>query len=217
MIHISDLRWNNGHVSAEAGDVTLLLKAWSEGDAAAQERLFPLGYKELRHLARRYRRKFGTGDTLQTTALVNEAYLRLVNIHNVDWRDRVHFFAVSAQVMRRILVDWARSRGAIKRGGQPQWVDALNPDAIPAPNSCRAAELIALDHALTSLAHLDARRARVIELRVFGGLTVEEAAGVLGLSPQSVKRDWSLAKAWLLRELSSEMPANKPSDASGPQ
>ena len=197
-----------------AGDVTLLLKSWSEGDSAAQERLFPLVYKELRRLARRYRRKSSIGDTLQTTALVNEAYLRLVDIHNVDWRDRVHFFAVSAQVMRRILVDWARSRGAIKRGGQTQWVDALNPDAVPAPDSCRASELIALDHALTSLAQLDARRARVIELRVFGGLTVEEAAEVLGLSPQSVRRDWSLAKAWLLRELSRDMSGGKPSYAS---
>lgn len=196
-----------------AGDITVLLKAWSEGDSAAQERLFPLVYKELRRLARRYRRKSGTGDTLQTTALVNEAYLRLVDIHNVDWRDRVHFFAVSSQVMRRILVDWARSRGATKRGGQAQCVDELNPDTLPAPDSCRAAELIALDHALTSLAQLDARRARVIELRVFGGLTVEEAAEVLGLSPQSVRRDWSLAKAWLLRELSGES-ASRPVEQS---
>jgi RNA polymerase sigma factor (TIGR02999 family) len=191
-------------MSEAVGDITVLLKAWSEGNSAAQERLFPLVYKELRRLARRYRRKSGTGDTLQTTALVNEAYLRLVDIHNVDWRDRIHFFAVSAQLMRRILVDWARSRGAIKRGGQTQWANALDPEAVPAPDSCRAAELIALDHALTSLAQLDARRARVIELRVFGGLTVEEASEVLGLSPQSVRRDWSLAKAWLLRELSGE-------------
>jgi len=191
-------------MSEAVGDITVLLKAWSEGNSAAQERLFPLVYKELRRLARRYRRKSGTGDTLQTTALVNEAYLRLVDIHNVDWRDRIHFFAVSAQLMRRILVDWARSRGAIKRGGQTQWTNALDPEAVPAPDSCRAAELIALDHALTSLAQLDARRARVIELRVFGGLTVEEASEVLGLSPQSVRRDWSLAKAWLLRELSGE-------------
>jgi RNA polymerase sigma factor (TIGR02999 family) len=185
-----------------AEDITVLLKAWSSGDPAAQERLIPLIYQELRLLARRYRRKSGAGDTLQTTALVNEAYLRLVGIHNVDWRDRVHFFAVAAQVMRRILVDSARSRGAIKRGGQTQWVEALDPDAVPAPDSYRAAELIALDGALTNLAQLDARRARVIELRVFGGLTVEETAEVLGLSPQSVRRDWKLAKAWLLRELS---------------
>jgi RNA polymerase sigma factor (TIGR02999 family) len=190
-------------MAGAAGDITLLLKAWSAGDSAARERLIALVYKELRHLARRSRRKSGAGDTLQTTALVHEAYLRLKGIDNVDWRDRVHFFAVAAQVMRRILVDSARSRGAIKRGGQAQRVEALNPDAVPAPDSHRAADLIALDDALTRLAHLDARRARVIELRVFGGLTMEEAAEVLGLSPQSVRRDWKLAKAWLLRELSS--------------
>jgi len=193
-----------GAMDTGGGEITQLLKAWSAGDSAAQERLIPLVYKELRHLASRYRYKSGGGETLQTTALVNEAYLRLVKIDNVDWRDRAHFFAVSAQVMRRILVDWARSRGAIKRGGPTQWVEELNPDAVPAPDSNRAADLIALDDALTTLAQVDARRARVIELRVFGGLTIEEAAEVLGLSPQSVRRDWKLAKAWLLRELSHE-------------
>lgn len=192
-------------MTGDAGDITLLLKAWSSGDSAAQEQLISLIYKELRSLAKRYRRKSGAGDTLQTTALVNEAYLRLVSIDNVDWRDRVHFFAVSAQVMRRILVDSARSRGAIKRGGQAQWVEAFDADAVPAPDSHRAADLIALDDALNTLAQLDARRARVIELRVFGGLTMEEAAEVLGLSPQSVRRDWKLAKAWLLRELSRDI------------
>jgi len=187
-----------------ADDITTLLKAWSHGDSAAQEQLIPLVYKELRNLARRYRRKSGAGDTLQTTALVNEAYLRLVDINNVDWQDRVHFFAVSAQVMRRILVDSARSRGAVKRGGQAQWATELNPDSLPAPDSQRAADLIALDDALTNLAQHDPRRARVIELRVFGGLTMDEAAEVVGISPQSVRRDWKLAKAWLLRELSGE-------------
>jgi RNA polymerase sigma factor (TIGR02999 family) len=183
-------------------DITFLLKAWSSGDSAAEQRLIPLVYNELRNLARHYRRKSGAGDTLQTTALVHEAYLRLVDIDNVEWRDRVHFFAVSAQLMRRILVDSARARGAIKRGGQGGQVHDLNPDEIPAPDSGRATELIALDDALTSLARLDSRRARVIELRVFGGLTMEEAGEVLGISPQSVRRDWKLAKAWLLRELS---------------
>ena len=192
-------------MTADEGDITRLLKAWSGGDSAAQEQLIPLVYKELRHLATRYRRKSGAGETLQTTALVNEAYLRLVNIHDVDWRDRVHFFAVSAQVMRRILVDSARSRGATKRGGQAQWVETLNPDAVPAPDSDRAAELIALDDALTVLAQLDPRRARVVDLRVFGGLTIEETGEVLSLSSQSVRRDWKLAKAWLLRELSCDM------------
>lgn len=183
-------------------EITALLRAWSGGDTTAQERLIPLVYKELHHLAKRYRRKSGAGDTLQTTALVNEAYLRLVGIHNVDWRDRIHFFAVSAQVMRRILVDATRTRGAIKRGGQTQWVEALDVDAVPASGSYPADDLLALDDALTRLAELDERRARVVELRVFGGLTIEEAAEVLGLSQQSVRRDWKLAKAWLLRELS---------------
>lgn len=189
-------------MSGGVGDITLLLKAWSDGDAAAQERLIALVYKELRQLARRHRRKSGVGETLQTTALVNEAFLRLAGIHNVDWRDRAHFFAVAAQVMRRILVDSARSHGAVKRGGKTQRVQTLDPDAVPAPDSHRAAELVALDDALTRLARLDARRARVIELRIFGGLTMEESAEVLGLSTQSVRRDWRLAKAWLLRELS---------------
>jgi len=185
-------------MASVSGDITKLLKAWSAGDSAAQERLIPLVYRELHQLARRYRQK---SDTLQTTALVNEAYLRLVDIHDVEWRDRVHFFAVSAQLMRRILVDAARARGAVKRGGRVKQVIGLNPDEVPAPDSDRAAELVALDDALTSLAQLDERRARVIELRVFGGLTMEEAGEVLGLSPHSVRRDWKLAKAWLLREL----------------
>ncbi len=191
--------------SAESGKITGLLKAWVSGDSAAREQLIPLVYKELRVLARRYRRKAGAGETLQTTALVHEAYLRLVGIDNIDWHDRVHFFAVSAQLMRRILVDSARARGAAKRGGNAWPVDRdfLELNQIPAPNSQRASELIALDDALTSLTQLDQRRARVIELRVFGGLSVEETAEVLSLSPQSVMRDWKLAKAWLLRELSS--------------
>lgn len=186
----------------ETGEITKLLKAWADGDSAAQERLIPLVYKELRYLARRYRYKSGSGETLQTTALVHEAYIRLVRIHDLDWRDRVHFFAVSAQLMRRILVDSARAHGAIKRGGHAGRTTELNPDAVPAPDSVRAVELIELDDALTSLSQLDPRRARVIELRVFGGLTIEEVAEALGLSAQSVRRDWKLAKAWLLREMS---------------
>lgn len=181
------------------GEITQLLKAWSGGDAAAQELLIPVVYQELRQLARRYRQK---SDTLQTTALVNEAYLRLVGIDSVDWRDRVHFFAVSAQLMRRILVDAARARAAVKRGGGAMRMHFTEPDELPAPESDRAGELIALDEALTRLAQLDPRRARVVELRVFGGLTEEESAEALGLSPQTVRRDWKFAKAWLLRELS---------------
>jgi RNA polymerase sigma factor (TIGR02999 family) len=188
--------------SAGPGKITGLLKAWVAGDAGAQQRLIPLVYKELRHLASHYRRKAGGRDTLQTTALVHEAYLRLVDIDNVDWHDRVHFFAVSAQLMRRILVDAARARGAAKRGGKSEAIGDLNLDQLPAPDSERAAVLIALDDALIGLAQLDPRRARIVELRVFGGLTVEETAGALELSPQSVMRDWKLAKAWMLRELS---------------
>ena len=191
-------------MAGQAGDITRLLKAWSAGDSVARDQLIPLVYTELCHLARRYRYKSGAGDTLQTTALVHEAYLRLVDIDDVDWRDRVHFFAVSAQLMRRILVDAARGRGAIKRGGGAKQLNDFNPDEVPAPDSERAAELVALDDALTSLEQLDRRRAHVIELRVFGGLTMEEAGEVLGLSPQSVLRDWKLAKAWLLRELSQQ-------------
>jgi RNA polymerase sigma factor (TIGR02999 family) len=189
-------------VAGDAGDITALLKAWSGGNPSAQEELIPLVYNELHRLARRFRNRSGAGETLQTTALVNEAYLRLVDIQNVAWRDRVHFFAVSAQVMRRILVDFARARGAVKRGGPAAPPVSFDPDHLPAPDSDRAAELIALDDALTSLAHIDPRRARVVELRIFAGFTMEEAAEVLGLSPQSVRRDWKLAKAWLLRELS---------------
>jgi RNA polymerase sigma factor (TIGR02999 family) len=185
----------------EPGKVTALLKAWVNGDSGAREQLIPLVYNELHHLARYYRRKASAGGTLQTTALVHEAYLRLVGIDDVDWCDRGHFFAVSAQLMRRILVDAARANGAAKRGGSHRLVECLELDGIPAPDSHRAGELIALDDALTSLMQLDPRRARVVELRVFGGLTVGETAEALELSPQSVMRDWKLAKAWLLREL----------------
>jgi RNA polymerase sigma factor (TIGR02999 family) len=183
--------------------ITGLLKAWVAGDTEAQSQLIPLVYKELRRLAKYYRRNVRADNTLQTTALVHEAYLRLIKIENVDWRDRVHFFAVSAQLMRRILVDAARAHAATKRGGREQ-VPHLELDEIPAPDFQRGAELIALDAALTRLAELDPRRARVVELRTFGGLTHEEAAEVLHVSPQSVLRDWRLAKAWLLQELSQE-------------
>lgn len=189
---------------AEPGKITGLLKAWVSGDSAAQEQLIPLVYNELRRVASYYRHRAGAANTLHTTALVHEAYLRLVDIDNVNWQDRAHFFAVSAQLMRRILVDVARARGAAKRGGSAAAMEAVDPDELPAPDSERAGELIALDDALVSLHEDNPRCARVVELRVFGGLTVEETAEVVGLSPQSVMRDWKLAKAWLLRELSGE-------------
>jgi len=195
--------------SAESTRITGLLKAWAEGDASAQERLIPLVYDELRRLARYYRKGAGAGDTLQTTALVHEAYVRLVGIEQqIDWNSRVHFYAVSAQLMRRILVDSARAHHAAKRGGGFERVDPaiLDLDRIPSPESGRGAELTALDAALTALACTNQRLARVIELRVFVGLTVEETAEAMGLSPQSVMRDWKLGKAWLLCELSNPAP-----------
>jgi RNA polymerase sigma factor (TIGR02999 family) len=188
----------------ESSEITALLKAWGSGDAAALDQLTPLVYDELRRLARRYMRNERAGNTLQTTALVNEAYLRLVDAKRVAWQDRVHFFAVSAQMMRRILVDAARARGSAKRGGQVKRVNhssAFNLDELPDVSTGRDRELVAIDDALNTLAEMDSRKARVIELRFFGGLSVEETAEVLKISPQSVMRDWKLAKAWLTREL----------------
>ena len=177
--------------------ITQLLKAWSEGDQAALDQLAPLVYPELRRIARRYMQRENPGRTLQATALVNEAYLRLVDAA-ASWHDRAHFFAVSAQMMRRILVDAARARATARRGGQAARVDLVESmDASPA----RGRDLVALDDSLTALAAFDPRKARVVELRFFGGLSVEETAEVLRISPQSVLRDWKLANAWLLREL----------------
>ncbi len=180
------------------------------GDATAREELIPLVYSKLHHLAQHYRRNIGASDTLQTTALVHEAYLRLVNVEGITWQDRAHFFAVSAQLMRRILVDAARAHAAAKRGGAQNVVSWLELDGLPAPDSSRAGELVALDDALTSLTQLDPRRASVVELRVFGGLTVDETAEALELSPQSVMRDWKFAKAWLLRALSNQPAIDPP-------
>ncbi len=179
--------------------ITRLLKAWGEGDQAALERLAPLIYDELHRIAGRYMRKEKPGNTLQTTALVNQAWLRLVGGAPVEWQDRAHFFAVSSQIMRRILVDAARARSAGKEHGLVQRLE-LNESIDAAPP--RDAELIALDDALSSLARFDPRKARVVEMRFFGGLSVEETAAVLKISPQSVMRDWKLARAWLRREMS---------------
>ena len=192
-------------MSPAAPEITVLLKAWGSGDEAALDRLTPLVYDELHRLARRYMRNERAGNTLQTTALVNEAYLRLVEAEGAGWHDRVHFFAVSAQIMRRILVDAARARCSIKRGGLAKRVEhssAFDLDALPDLASHRDRELVAIDDALKALAAIDPRKARVIELRFFGGLSVEETAEALKISPQSVMRDWKLAKAWLSRELS---------------
>ena len=190
----------------ESEDITRLLKAWGRGDAAALDRLTPLVYERLRRMARSYMRNERPGHTLQATALVNEAFVRLVDVRDLDWTDRAHFFAVCARVMRRILVDAARSRKAVKRGGHADRAEhstAINLDQLPDPASEVSAEVCALDEALQVLAQIDPRRAQVIELRFFGGLTVEETAQVLQTSPQTVMREWRLARAWLARELSS--------------
>ena len=183
-------------------EITQLLKAWGEGDHEALNQLAPMVYEELRRMARRYMRRERTGNTLQATALINEAYLRLVEAQNAGWQDRAHFFAVSAQLMRRILVDRARARGSAKRGGLAIRVDhdtGVNLDELP--GAARSAELVALDDALNALAAIDPRKVQVIELRFFGGLSVEETAAALGISTQSVLRDWKLARVWLTREM----------------
>ena len=187
-------------------DVTALLRAWSQGNQDALEQLTPLVYDELHRMARRRMRNERAGNTLQTTALVNEAYLRMVDVKGAAWQDRTHFFALSAQMMRRILVDAARARVSAKRGGgkRADHSTAVDLDAIPDPGQQKGHDVVALDDALKELAAFDPRKARVVELRFFGGLTVDETAEVLKLSPQSVLRDWKLAKAWLLRALSHE-------------
>lgn len=202
--------YNGGVKGTGSADITRLLKAWGQGDQAALDQLMPLVYEQLRAQARRYMRNERSGVTLQTTALVNEAYLRLVNAQDVNWHDRVHFFALSAQVMRRILVDAARARDAAKRGGgavRAEHSSAVDLDQIPTADSDAAFSLCALDDALESLAKLDPRRAKVIELRFFGGLSVEETAEALQVSPQTVLRDWRVARAWLARELRGDQSA----------
>jgi RNA polymerase sigma-70 factor (ECF subfamily) len=187
------------------GEITVLLKQWAAGDQAALDRLIPVVYNELLVLARRYVRNEKVGrPRLRTTTLVHEAYLHLVDIRNVNWQNRAHFFAISAQAMRRILVDAARARRCKKRRAEMQQESAsglANMSEVPDPTRMRDREVIAVDEALKELAQLDPRKAKVIELRFFGGLSVKETAEVLGISPQSVLRDWKLAKAWLKREL----------------
>jgi len=192
-----------------AADVTHLLVAWSEGDESALGRLVPLVESELRRLARHYMRRERSGHPLQTTALINEAYLHLIDSSRVRWQNRAHFFGVSAQVMRRVLVDMARARGALKRGGDVAHVPL---DEGMGARLDRDPDLVALDEALTAFAAIDPRKARMVELRYFGGLTVEEAAEVLQVSPETVKRDWKLAKVWLMRWLTSPGSAAKGSD-----
>jgi RNA polymerase sigma factor (TIGR02999 family) len=178
--------------------VTQLLRAWSLGDAQALERLLPLVEAELRRLARAYMARERRGHTLQTTALVNEAYVRLVDAQRLRWQDRAHFVGIAARLMRRVLVDHARTRDYKKRGAGAQRVTLVEDLAVSQPPDV---DVLALDRALDALATVDERKARVVELRYFGGLTVEEAAEVLKVSPDTIKRDWRLAKLWLLRAL----------------
>ena len=180
-------------------DVTQLLLAWNDGDASALDQLIPIVYEELRRVARRFMRRERAGHTLESSALVNEVYLRLIDVSNVQWQNRAHFFAISARLMRQILVDFARRRQQLKRGGDASRLSL--DDALMIPQE-RNADLVALDEALETLAALNARQARVVELKYFGGLTEDEIAEVLKISARTVRHDWSLARAWLYRELS---------------
>ena len=188
--------------TATSVEITALIRAWGDGDGTVLERLTPLVYNELHRIARRHMRNQRGTQTLQTTALVHEAYLHLVDAKTANWRDRVHFFAAAAQIMRRILIDAARARLAQKRGGGVECIRQSGDWNLESPGAVdRSADLLAVDEALTRLERLDSRKARVIELRFYGGLSIEEAAEALNVSPQTVMRDWRLARVWLAREL----------------
>lgn len=180
-------------------ETTQLLRAWADGDRDALERLTPRVYRTLRRIAGYQMQRERAGNSMQATALVHEAYLELIDVTSVNWQHRAHFFAVSAQIMRHILLDRARRRVAVKRAGA---AERINLDELPDISGDRARELIALEDALTALAHNDERKARVVELRFFGGLSVEETAEVLAVSPETVMRDWKFARSWLHAELS---------------
>lgn len=184
--------------SSAPADVTQLLIAWSHGDQVARERLMSVVYEELHRLARRYMRNESPGHTLQTSALVNEAFIRLVDQRNVHWQNRSHFFGIAAQMMRRILVDYARSRNFAKRGGGAVKL-SLEEGLIVSDE--RTEQVVAVHEALEGLAKIDPRQAQIVELKFFGGLSNEEAAAVLSVSPGTVARDWTMAKAWLRREI----------------
>jgi RNA polymerase sigma factor (TIGR02999 family) len=186
-------------MTAPTNDVTQLLVAWGNGDQTARDQLMPLVYAELHRLAHRHIRKERPGHTLQTSALVNEAFLRLVDQREMHWQSRAHFFGIAAQMMRRILVDYARKRRFAKRGGNQLQV-SLNEELLAAKQ--RSADVVLLDDALTQLAEVDDRKSKVVELKFFGGLSIEETAEALGVSPGTVMRDWTLAKAWLRRAMS---------------
>lgn len=188
-------------MSTSQNSVTQLLIEWRDGDQTALDKLIPLVYAELRRLARHYMRRERAGHTLQTSGLINEAYLRLVDHKGMRWQNREHFYAVAAQAMRRILVDYARSRNYAKRGGDARVVE-LEEAAVVAKQ--QVADLVALDDALKDLASIDKRKSQIVEMRYFGGMSVEETARALGISSVTVMREWSTAKAWLLRQMSAE-------------
>lgn len=185
-------------VNDASHSITLLLVDWSKGDELALEQLMPLVYDELRRMARSYMRRQPSGHTFQTTELIHEAYLKLARQDERNWQNRAHFFGVAAKAMRHILVDYARSKQSLKRGG---WQERVSLADNMAASSDQSKELVALDDALTNLAALDERKSRVVELKYFGGLSIEEIAEILKVSPETVKRDWRFARTWLLREL----------------
>src|SRR5689334_13443272 len=187
--------------AAAQNEITGQLLAWHKGDTAALEQLIPAVYQELRHMAERYLRSENPGHTLQPTALVHEAYLRLIDQTQVTWQNRAHFFGVAAQMMRRILVDHARTKHRTKRGGSERTISL---EEVLDIGSGKTADLVALDEALKSLADIDQRKSQVVEMRFFGGMSVDETAAALDVSPQTVMRDWRLAKAWLYKELKRE-------------
>jgi RNA polymerase sigma factor (TIGR02999 family) len=188
------------HADPTHADTTKLLRAWADGDSHALQQLTPRVYRELRRVAAHLLQNERPGHTLQSADLVHEAYLRLVNAHEVEWQHRAHFFAVAATLMRRILLDRARRRAALKRGGKAQPLDLTQTLDI---SSVQSRELVALDDALDALAAVDPRKARIVELRFFGGLSVKETAEVVKVSSDTVMRDWKIARAWLLTELNS--------------
>jgi RNA polymerase sigma factor (TIGR02999 family) len=193
--------------SGPAPDVTRLLLSWSEGNQAALDELMPLVYGELRRLASAYLRRERSNHTLQSTALVHEAFMRLVNQREVQWRNRAHFFAIAAQMIRRILVDYARAQHSEKRGSGSVKLELDEAMAAPLESGFDL-DLLALNDALDQLLHLDARQSRIVELRFFAGLSIEETAEVMKLSPTSIKREWNTARAWLFREMTRHPPAH---------
>lgn len=188
-------------MSTSSHDVTRLLKEWSGGDQSALDQLMPLVHQELRRLAHQYMQREKPGNILQTTALVNEAYMKLVDQTQIDWQNRSHFFGIAARLMRRILVDQARNQHSLKRGGHDLQISLSEAESVLHE---QAVNVIALDDALTTLAEINSRQSEIVELRFFGGLSIEETAKVLDVSPGTVMRDWTFARAWLLRELKNQ-------------